>query len=235
MAKQFKYTMHGDDLQLVEITLEPDGCIRAETGTMAFMEDDIEMETSSGGGVLRGLQRAMAGEGFFITDFTNRGSKNRQVAFAAPYPGKIINISLDPLENEFFCQRDAFLCADANIEIEIALTRRIGAGLLGGEGFILQKLSGSGTVFLHAGGTVIKKSLAEGESLRVDTGCIVAFSSKIDYDIQFVGGFRNALFGGEGLFLALLKGPGDVYLQSLPFSRLAARIRMGLSRQAAKR
>lgn len=234
MPNDFEFTRHGEDLQLLEIKLPSNKSIRAETGVMAYMEEGIEMETSSGGGMLRGIQRAIAGEGFFITRFTNQSSSPRVVAFAAPYPGKIVDLELDAENSEYLCQRNAFLCASEGVEIEIALTKRLGAGLLGGEGFILQKLTGRGTAFLHAGGVVIKKTLAKNESLKVDTGCLVAFSPTIDYDIQYIGGIKNALFGGEGLFLALLRGPGVVYLQSLPFSRLAGQLRSGMPKQAAK-
>lgn len=161
---------------------------------------------------------------FFITTFLYNGKGKGQVAFGAPYPGKVISLELDKLGGDFLCQKDAFLCAAKGIEIEVAFTKKIGAGLFGGEGFILQRLTGDGLAFVHAGGTIIKKELKQGETLRVDTGCLVAFSPTVDYDIQFVGGFKNALFGGEGLSLARLTGPGLVYLQSLPFSRLADRI-----------
>jgi uncharacterized protein (TIGR00266 family) len=232
MANGFDYITHGSDLQLIEIVLKPGGSVRAEAGAMTFMEDGIEMETGTGGGVLRGLKRAVTGESFFITSFTNQTTSARKVGFAAPFPGKIVPVELGVLHDEFLCQKDAFLCSDTSIEIEVALTKRFGAGLLGGEGFILQRLKGFGLAFLHAGGTVVEKKLEPGEVIKVDTGCIVAFSSSVDYDIQFVGGFRNALFGGEGLFLAALKGPGVVYLQSLPFSRLADRMKVGLSKHA---
>lgn len=191
---------------------------------MAFMEQGIEMQTSTGGGFLKGFKRALTGESFFITSFVNRGNRKSHVAFAAPYPGKVIPLDLRQLGGQFLCQKDSFLCAAQGIEIEVAFTKRLGAGLFGGEGFILQRLQGDGLAFVHAGGTIIEKELAPGEILRVDTGCLVAFAPSVDYDIQFIGGFRNALFGGEGLFLAKLTGPGQVYLQSLPFSRLADRI-----------
>jgi uncharacterized protein (TIGR00266 family) len=229
MASNMEFELIGGDLQLVEIKLEPGEGVRAEAGTMAYMEDEIEMETTTGGGVLKGLKRAVTGESFFLPDFTNTGLKPRKVAFAAPYPGKIISLDLAQEGGTFFCQRDSFLCAGQDVEVEIALTRKIGAGIFGGEGFILQRLEGTGIAFLHAGGTVIEKVLEPGETLRVDTGCIVAFSQNVDYDIHYVGGFKNALFGGEGLFLALLRGPGRVFLQSLPFSRFADRLKSALS------
>ena len=224
MAHDIDFKIHGDDLQAVEIELDPSEAVRAEVGAMLYMEDDIQMETSTGGGMFQGLKRIISGENFFITSFLNTGSKRKSVTFAAPYPGKIIPLDLKELGGSFLCQRDGFLCAAQGIDISVEFTRRIGAGLFGGEGFILQRLSGDGKAFVHAGGTIIRRELISGECLRVDTGCLVAFQPSIDYDIQFVGGIRNALFGGEGLFLAKLKGPGIVYLQTLPFSRLADRI-----------
>ncbi|MFP4283482.1 MAG: TIGR00266 family protein [Opitutales bacterium] len=224
MADVIDYTLHGDDMQLVEITLDPGEGVRAETGAMCYMEADIEMQTSTGGGVFEGFKRMLTGEGFFITTFLNRGSMRRGVGFAAPYPGRIIPAELAEYGGSLLCQKDAFLCAAAGIEIDIAFTKRFGAGLFGGEGFILQRLSGDGLAFVHAGGAVIRRTLGPGEHLRVDTGCLVAFTEQVDYDIQFIGGFRNALFGGEGLFFASLRGPGEVWLQSLPFSRLADRV-----------
>lgn len=224
MADIIDYKIFGDDLQLVEIELDPGEGVRAEAGTMTYMEDGIQMETSTGGGIFKGLQRAVTGESFFITTFLNTGDGKQHTAFAAPYPGKIIPLTLDDFGGTLICQKDSFLCAAQGIEIEIAFTKRLGAGIFGGEGFILQRLKGSGMTFVHAGGTVIEKDLAAGESLRVDTGCLVAFPESVDYDIKFIGGFTNALFGGEGLFLANLTGPGKVFLQSLPFSRLADRV-----------
>ncbi len=224
MIDVIDYEIYGDDMQLVEVELDPGEGVRAEVGAMMYMEDGIKMQTSTGGGLFSGFKRMVTGESFFITTFLNNGSGKRHVAFAAPYPGKIIPLELDKLGGSFFCQKDAFLCAAKGIEIEVAYTKRIGAGLFGGEGFILQRLEGEGIAFVHAGGTIIKRELKANETLRVDTGCLVAFSPTVDYDIQFVGGFRNALFGGEGIFLAKMTGPGLVYLQSLPFSRLADRI-----------
>lgn len=224
MADIIDYKIFGDDLQLVEIELDPGEGVRAEAGTMTYMENGIDMQTSTGGGLFQGLKRMVTGESFFITSFVNRAQAKSHVAFAAPYPGKIIPLDLTALGGTMICQKDSFLCAAAGIEVEIAFTKRLGAGLFGGEGFILQRLTGDGLAFVHAGGTIIEKDLGPGESLRVDTGCIVAFSPSVNYDIQFVGGFKNALFGGEGLFLARLNGPGKVYLQSLPLSRLADRL-----------
>ena len=193
-------------------------------GAMMYMGEGIEMQTSTGGGLFKGFKRMITGESFFITTFLYNGKGKGHVAFGAPYPGKIIPLEMDKLGRSFLCQKDAFLCAARGIEIEVAFTKKIGAGLFGGEGFILQRLEGDGMAFVHAGGTIIKRELQAKETLRVDTGCLVAFSPSVDYDIQFVGGFKNALFGGEGIFLAKLTGPGLVYLQSLPFSRLADRI-----------
>jgi uncharacterized protein (TIGR00266 family) len=224
MADIIDYEIHGDDMQAVEIELDPGEGVRAEAGAMMFMEQGIEMQTSTDGGLFRGFKRMITGESFFITTFLNNASKKEHVTFGAPYPGKIIPLELDKLGGEFLCQKDAFLCAARGVEIEVAFTKKLGAGIFGGEGFILQKLVGDGMAFVHAGGTIIKKELTRGETLRVDTGCLVAFAKSVDYDIQFIGGFKNALFGGEGLFLARLSGPGTVYLQSLPFSRLADRI-----------
>lgn len=235
MADVIDYQIFGDDLQLVEITLDPGEGVRAEAGTMTYMENGIEMQTTTGGGILKGLKRAVTGESFFITNFLNQGQRRSSVAFAAPYPGKIITLDLSQENGRFICQKDSFLCAAQGIEVEIAFTKKLGAGLFGGEGFILQRLEGDGLAFVHAGGTVIEKTLAAGESLRVDTGCIVGFSTTVDYDINFVGGFRNALFGGEGLFVARLTGPGKVFLQSLPLSRLADRLKSALSSQTGER
>lgn len=229
MADVIDYQIFGDDLQLVEVELDPGEGVRAEAGTMTYMEDGIEMQTGTGGGIFKGLKRMVTGESFFITTFINRSNRKSRVAFAAPYPGKIVAFDLDQFGGKVLCQKDSFLCAAQGTEIEVAFTKRLGAGFFGGEGFILQKLTGDGMVFVHAGGTVIEKDLMAGETLRVDTGCLVAFATSVDYDIQFVGGFKNALFGGEGLFLAKLTGPGKVYLQSLPFSRLVDRIKRGIT------
>ncbi len=224
MADIIDYKIHGDDMQIVEVELDPDEGIRAEVGAMMYMDEGIEMQTSTGGGFFRGLKRAFTGESFFITTFLFKGTGKGHIAFGAPYPGKVIPLELDKLGGRFICQKDAFLCAARGIEIEVAFTKKIGVGIFGGEGFILQRLEGSGMAFVHAGGTIIERELKPYETLRVDTGCLVAFSPSVNYDIQFIGGFRNSLFGGEGLFLAKLTGPGLVYLQSLPFSRLADRI-----------
>lgn len=224
MADIIDYKIYGDEMQVVEIELDPGEGVRAEAGTMMYMEDGIEMQTSTGGGLFRGFKRMITGESFFITTFLHNGSSKGHVAFGAPYPGKIIPLQLEDFGGSFICQKDSFLCAARGIEIEVAFTKKLGAGFFGGEGFILQRLEGKGRAFIHAGGTIIRKALRPNETLRVDTGCVVGFSPSVDYDIKFVGGFKNALFGGEGLFYATLRGPGTVYLQSLPLSRLADRI-----------
>ncbi len=225
MADVIGYRIFGDDMQIVEVELDPGEGIRAEAGAMMYMDHEgIVMQTSSGGGLFRGFKRMLTGESFFITTFLHSGAGKGHVAFGAPYPGKIIPLELDKLGGSFLCQKDAFLCAAQGVEIEVAFAKKLGAGIFGGEGFILQRLEGNGMAFVHAGGTIIKRDLQARETLRVDTGCLVAFSPSIGYDIQFVGGFKNALFGGEGIFLAKMTGPGLVYLQSLPFSRLADRI-----------
>jgi uncharacterized protein (TIGR00266 family) len=219
-----KHKIHGDDMQLVEITLNNE-TVRSETGAMLYMDSKITMETKAGS-VFKGLKRMITGESFFITKFSGTGT----VAFAAPHPGKIIHLKLT---EEFICQRNAFLCSTNDTEINIAFTKKLGAGFFGGEGFILQSLK-KGEAFIHAGGTIIEKTLKSGEQLKVDTGCIVGFSSKVDYDIKFTG-IKNALFSGEGLFLATLSGPGKVYLQSLPFSRLARRIAKATMKQRGEK
>ncbi len=235
MTDVIDYKIFGDDLQLVEVELDPGEGVRGEAGTMTYMETGIEMATGVGGGLLGGLKRAVTGESFFITSFFNNGSEKARVGFAAPYPGKIMALDLGSLGGSFLCQKDSFLCAADGIEIEVEFTKKLGAGLFGGEGFILQRLEGDGMAFVHAGGTLIERDLAEGESLRVDTGCLVGFAPSVDYDIQMMSGFSNALFGGEGLFLTKLSGPGKVYLQSLPFSRLADRIAAGITSQMGEK
>jgi uncharacterized protein (TIGR00266 family) len=224
MADIIDYKIYGDDLQLIEIELDPREGVRAEAGTLTYMEGDIQMQTSTGGGLFQGFKRMLIGASFFITTFVNAGNRKARVAFAAPYPGKVISLDLGQLGGKFLCQKDSFLCAANGIEIEVAFTKRLGAGFFGGEGFILQKLQGDGLAFVHAGGTIVEKNLGVGEVLRVDTGYLVGFAPTVDYDIQFVGGFRNALCGGEGLFLAKMTEPGKVYVQSLPLSKLAERI-----------
>ncbi|MHC1576439.1 MAG: TIGR00266 family protein [Methanosarcinaceae archaeon] len=224
MTDVIDYEIIGSDMQIVEIELDPNETVRAEAGAMMYMEPGIEMQTSTGGGLLKGFKRMVTGESFFITSFTHKGSGKSHVAFGAPFPGKVIPLDLGTLGGRFLCQKDAYLCSADGVNIEVAFSKKLGAGLFGGEGFILQRLEGEGMAFVHAGGTIIKKELTAGETLRVDTGCLVAFSDSVNYDIQFIGGFKNALFGGEGMVLATVSGPGIVYLQSLPFSRLADRI-----------
>src|SRR2546426_232812 len=228
------YKIYGDDMQYVEVELDPMEAAVAEAGGMMYMGDGVEMETIFGGGsqqsggflnALMGAgKRLLVGESLFMTVFQNRGAGKKRVAFGAPYPGKIIPVHLSEVGGEILTQKDAFLCAAKGVSIGIAFTKRFGAGLFGGEGFILERLQGDGLAFMHAGGTIYQRDLAPGETLRVDTGCIVAFQPTVDYDIQMVGGIKSALFGGEGLFFATLRGPGRVWLQSLPLSRLAGRI-----------
>jgi uncharacterized protein (TIGR00266 family) len=244
MAHEIDYKLIGDDMQAVIVTLDPNETVVAEAGAMMYMQDDIEMNTTldpsgSGTGImgrlLKGAKRALAGDSFFITTFTNDGSKRRDVAFAAPFPGKILPVDLRAWGGRLIAQKDSFLCAAFGIEVSIAFNRRIGAGFFGGEGFILQKLTGDGLAFLHASGTLAELKLAAGETLRVDTGCLVAMEESVDYDIQMVPGIKTALFGGEGLFFVKLTGPGRVVLQTLPFSRLADRIIAAAPRVGGKR
>src|SRR5215468_3066104 len=226
---EIDYKIFGDDMQFVEIELDPMEAAVAEAGGMMYMDDGIEMETifgdgsqqSSGflGALMGAGKRLLTGESLFMTVFQNRGQGKRRVAFGAPYPGKIIPIQLREIGGELLAQKDAFLCAAKGVSLGIAFTKRFGAGLFGGEGFILQRLQGDGLAFIHAGGAIYQRDLAVGETVRVDTGCIAAFQPTVDYDIQFVGRIKSALFGGEGLFFATLRGPGRVWLQSLPFSR----------------
>jgi uncharacterized protein (TIGR00266 family) len=232
-AHEVDYEIFGDDMQIVEAELDPTETVIAEAGAMNYMEDGITFDTKMGdgsaaqSGILDALlhvgKRVLTGESIFMTHFTNSGSGKKRVAFAAPYPGKIIPIDLATLGGDLYCQKDAFLCAAYGTKIDIAFQRKLGAGFFGGEGFILQHLAGDGKAFIHIGGTVIKREM-KGETLRVDTGCLAAFTSGIDYDIERVGGLKSMVFGGEGLFFATLRGTGTVYLQSLPFSRLANRI-----------
>jgi uncharacterized protein (TIGR00266 family) len=232
-SHEVDYEIFGDDMQIVEVELDPNETVIAEAGAMNYMDDGISFEAKMGDGskpnagimdtLLNVGKRALTGESIFMTHFTNSGSGKKRVSFAAPYPGKIIALRLAEIGGEIICQKDAFLCAALGTEIGIAFNRRLGAGFFGGEGFILQRLRGDGMAFMHAGGTIVKKQL-NNELLKVDTGCIVAFSGNIQYDIQRAGGLKSMFFGGEGLFLATLQGTGTVYLQSLPFSRMADRI-----------
>ncbi len=227
------YEIFGHDMQVVEIELDPGETVVAEAGAMNWMEQGISFEakfgdgSEAGGGllgkVIGAAKRTITGESLFMTHFTNKGQGKKRVAFAGPYPGKILAVDLAKMGGTLYCQKDSFLCAALGTKIDIAFTKRLGAGFFGGEGFILQKLTGDGLAFVHAGGMVVEKHLS-GETIKVDTGCLVAFTEGIDYDIQMAGNLKSMFFGGEGLFLATLSGTGTVYLQSLPFSRLADRI-----------
>jgi len=232
-ADVIDYQLIGDDLQGVVITLDPGEGVIAEAGAMLYMEDGIEMATTldpnaQGGGLFGKLlgagKRLLAGESFFLTMYGNAATRRRDVAFAAPVPGKIRALDLKDWGGQIIAQKDSFLCAARGVSLDIAFTRRIGAGFFGGEGFILERLTGDGLAFVHACGALVERTLAPGERLRVDTGCLVAMQSTVDYDIQTVPGFKNALFGGEGLFFVQLTGPGRVILQTLPFSRMADKI-----------
>jgi uncharacterized protein (TIGR00266 family) len=230
------YEIFGTEMQYVEVELDPGEAAIGEAGAMMMMHDGIEMDTIFGDGsaqqgglfgkLLGAGKRLVTGESLFTTIFHNEGKGKARVAFAAPYPGKIIPVDLSTIGGTLLCQKDSFLCAARGVSLGIAFNRKLGVGLFGGEGFIMQKLEGDGLAFVHAGGTLAVKDLAPGESLRVDTGCVVAFQPSVDFDIQYVGKLKSALFGGEGLFFATLRGPGRVWLQSLPLSRLANRIVM---------
>jgi uncharacterized protein (TIGR00266 family) len=234
-AHEIDFKVLGNEMQFVEVELDPGESAVAEAGTMMYMTQGVEMETVFGdgagqqrsgvmGALLGAGKRLLTGESLFMTVFTNQGSGKQQVAFAAPYPGKILAMDLSQLGGELICQKDSFLCAARGVSIGIAFQRKLGVGLFGGEGFIMQRLQGDGLTFVHAGGTVHPVDLKPGQTLRVDTGCLVALQPSVSYDIQFVGKVKTALFGGEGLFFAVLTGPGRVWLQSLPFSRLADRV-----------
>lgn len=228
------YDIFGDDLQYVEIELDPGEAAIGEAGMMMFMQDGVEMETIFGDGsasqsgflgkLMGAGKRLLTGESMFTTVYANQSASKRRVAFSAPYPGKIIPVDLSAIGGTLICQKDAFLCAAKGVSLGIAFQQRLGVGFFGGEGFILQKLEGDGMAFFHVGGTVAEKILAPGEVLRVDTGCVAALQPSVDFDIQYVGKLKTALFGGEGLFFARLTGPGKVWLQTLPLSRLANRI-----------
>ncbi|MGB2820382.1 MAG: TIGR00266 family protein, partial [Phycisphaerae bacterium] len=236
---EIDYEIFGDDLQVVEVELDPGEVVIAEAGMMNYMDDGISYEARFGDGtkpeadfwgrLLDAGKRKLTGESLFLTHFTNVGSGKKRVAFAAPYPGKIVALNLGRLGGEILCQKDAFLCAAMGTEVGIAFAKRLGTGLFGGEGFILQRLRGDGLAFVHAGGTIIKRQLA-GEKVFVDTGCLVAFTPGVAYDIEQAGNLKSMIFGGEGLFLATLQGTGSVWLQTLPFSRLARRIIAGAAR-----
>ena len=231
---EIDYKIFGDDMQYVEIELDPQEAALAEAGGMMYMEDGIEMETIFGdgsqqrqgfmGALMGAGKRLLIGESLFMTVFQNLGHGKKRVAFGAPYPGKIIPVHLTEIGGELICQKDSFLCAAKGVSVGIAFNKKIGVGLFGGEGFIMQRLQGDGWAFVHAGGTIYQRDLVGGEVLRVDTGCIVAMQPSVNFDIQYVGKVKTALFGGEGLFFATLRGPGRIWLQSLPLSRLADRI-----------
>jgi uncharacterized protein (TIGR00266 family) len=234
-SHEIDFRIVGSEMQFVEVELDPGESAVAEAGSMMYMTPGISMETvfgdgaqQRGGGVMSAIlgagKRLITGESLFMTVFTNSGGGKQQVSFAAPYPGKILAMDLKQLGGQLICQKDSFLCAARGVSIGIAFQRRIGVGLFGGEGFIMQKLEGDGLCFVHAGGTVHPLDLGPGQTLRVDTGCLVALQPSVGYDIQYVGKIKTALFGGEGLFYAALTGPGRVWLQSLPFSRMADRI-----------
>ncbi|HEY1092120.1 MAG TPA: TIGR00266 family protein [Burkholderiaceae bacterium] len=228
------YEIKGNEMQFVEVELDPGEAAIGEAGSMMFMEAGVEMDTVFGDGsanqgglfgkLLGAGKRLITGESLFTTVYTNNASSKRRVAFAAPYAGKIIPMDLRELGGTLICQKDAFLCAARGVSLGIAFQKRLGAGFFGGEGFIMEKLDGDGMAFVHAGGTVVRRTLQAGEPLYVDTGCVVAYTPGVDFDIQYVGKIKTALFGGEGLFLAKMTGPGDIWLQSLPLSRLASRI-----------
>ncbi len=231
---EIDYHIHGEEMQYVEIELDPQETAIAEAGSFMMMDGGIQMETVFGDGSMPNQslmgklfsagKRMLTGESLFMTTYTNIGQGKKRVSFASPYPGKIIPLDLQELGNRVICQKDAFLCAAKGVSIGIEFQKKLGTGLFGGEGFIMEKLEGDGFAFVHAGGHVTKRELQAGELLKIDTGCIVAFTRNVDYDIQFVGGIKNTLFGGEGVFFATLRGPGTVWIQTLPISRLAGRI-----------
>jgi uncharacterized protein (TIGR00266 family) len=231
---EIDYRIYGEEMQYVEVELDPQETAIAESGSFMMMDDSIQMQTIFGDGskqqqgflgkLFSAGKRMLTGESLFMTTFTNTGNGKKKVSFASPYPGKIIPLDLQQLGGKVVCQKDAFLCAAHGVSIGIEFQRKLGTGLFGGEGFIMQKLEGDGLAFVHAGGHVFEKELQPGEFLRIDTGCLVAYTQTINYDIQFVGGIKNTLFGGEGLFFATLRGPGKIWIQTLPVSRLASRI-----------
>lgn len=243
-SHEIDYRIYGEEMQYVEIELDPQEAVVAEAGSFMMMEEGLKLDTIFGDGsnqdrgVLGKLfsagKRLLTGESLFMTAYLNIDSIRRKLSFAAPYPGKIVPIDLTEYQGKFICQKDAFLCAAKGVSVGIEFSKRLGRGFFGGEGFIMQKLQGDGMAFVHAGGTLARKELGPGEVLKVDTGCIVGFTKGVDYDIQFVGGIKNTVFGGEGLFYASLRGPGVVYIQSLPFSRLASRVFAAAPQQGGK-
>jgi uncharacterized protein (TIGR00266 family) len=233
-AHEIDYQIFGEEMQYVEIELDPQEIVIAEAGSFMMMDNNIHMETIFGDGseqqsglfgkLLNAGKRVLTGESLFMTAFINQNNTKGKISFASPYPGKILPIDLTQFQGKFICQKSSFLCAAKGVSVGIEFSKKIGRGLFGGEGFIMQKIEGDGMAFVHSGGTLAKRELRTGEILKVDTGCIVGFTKDVDYDIEFIGGIKNSVFGGEGLFYATLRGPGTVYVQSLPFSRLADRI-----------
>lgn len=233
-AHEIDYHIYGEEMQYVEIELDPQEVVVAEAGSFMMMDNGIKMETIFGDGsgqqsgmlgkLLNAGKRMLTGESLFMTAYQNQESGKKKVSFAAPYPGKIVAIDLMKYGGKFICQKDSFLCAAKGVSVGIEFSRKLGRGLFGGEGFIMQKIEGDGMAFVHSGGTLARKELQPGEVLKVDTGCIVGFTKDVDYDIEFIGGIKNTIFGGEGMFYATLRGPGVVYIQSLPFNRLASKI-----------
>lgn len=233
---EIDYEIHGEEMQYVDIELDPQETAIAEAGSFMMMEDGIQMQTIFGDGseknqstglfgkILSAGKRMLTGESLFMTAYTNMGQGKKKVAFASPYPGKIIPLDLEQLNGKVICQKDAFLCAAKGVSVGIEFQKKLGTGLFGGEGFIMQKLEGDGMAFVHAGGHVTEKELQAGEKIKIDTGCIVGFTQTVHYDVEFVGGIKNTLFGGEGVFFATLTGPGKIWIQTLPVSRLASRI-----------
>lgn len=231
---EIDYRIIGEEMQCVEVELDPQETVIAEAGSLMYMDESIQMDTIFGDGsnqssgilgkLFSGAKRVLTGESLFMTAYTHMGAGKAHVSFASPYPGKIVPMDLSLLGGKIICQKEAFLCAAKGVSVGIEFQRRLGAGFFGGEGFIMQKVEGDGMAFVHAGGTIVERELRAGETLKVDTGCLVAFTQGVDYDIEMVKGIKTALFGGEGLFLATLRGPGKVWLQSLPFSRLADKI-----------
>lgn len=244
-AHEIDFQIFGEEMQFVEIELDPQEGVVAEAGSFMMMDDQIRMDTIFGDGsgqskdILGSLfsagKRLLTGESLFMTVFTNISGSKRKISFASPYPGKIIPVDLNDYDGEFICQKEAFLCAAQGVSISIEFSKKLGRGLFGGEGFIMEKIQGNGKAFLHSSGTVVTKELKAGEKLKVDTGCIVGFTKTVNYDIEFIGGIRNTLFGGEGMFFANLTGPGLVAVQSLPFSRLADRILSHAPSEGGKR
>ena len=244
-AHELDYRLIGEEMQAIEIHLDPGETVVAEAGSMMMMDEGIQMDTIFGDGsnqdksifdsFVSAGKRFLTGEGLFMTTYTNMGSSLKTVLFASPYPGKIIPLDLSDEGGKLICQKDAFLCAAKGVSVSLEFRKRLGTGFFGGEGFIMQKLEGEGLAFLHAGGTIIEKTLAAGETLKIDTGCLVGFTQNVHYDIEFIGGLKNTFFGGEGVFLAKLVGPGKVFVQSLPFSRLADRVIASAPKTGGKR